>query len=96
MKERNHYRELIEGRKDKELALLDMIRQDKADPNALKALIDQSEDVMVSQKYIKKAKKFLEFMEYIKEFESFIQQAIVDKNKDALQQLLERVEHESA
>ena len=85
MKERNHYRELIEGRKDKELALLDMIRQDKADPNALKALIDQSEDVMVSQKYIKKAKKFLEFMEYNKEFESFIKQAIVDKNKEALQ-----------
>ena len=95
MKERNQYREMIEGRKDKELALLDMIRQDKADPNALKALIDQSEDLMVSQKYIKRAKKFLEFMEYIKEFESFIQQAVVDKNKDILQQLLERVEQES-
>ena len=96
MKERNQYREMIEGRKDKELALLDMIRQDKADPNALKALIDQAEDLMVSQKYIKRAKKFLEFMEYIKEFESFIQQAVVDKNKDSLQQLLERVEQESA
>ena len=95
MKERNQYREMIEGRKDKELALLDMIRQDKADPNALKALIDQAEDLMVSQKYIKRAKKFLEFMEYIKEFESFIQQAVVDKNKDILQQLLERVEQES-
>ena len=54
MKERNQYREMIEGRKDKELALLDMIRQDKADPNALKALIDQAEDLMVSQKYIKR------------------------------------------
>lgn len=96
MKERNQYREMIEGRKDKELALLDMIRQDKADPNSLKALIDQAEDLMVSQKYIKRAKKFLEFMEYIKEFESFIQQAVVDKNKDSLQQLLERVEQESA
>ena len=96
MKERNQYREMIEGRKDKELALLDMIRQDKADPNALKALIDQAEVLMVSQKYIKRAKKFLEFMEYIKEFESFIQQAVVDKNKDSLQQLIERVEQESA
>lgn len=48
MKERNQYRDMIEGRKDKELALLDMIRQDKADPNALKALIDQAEDLMVS------------------------------------------------
>ena len=76
---------MIEGRKDKELALLDMIRQDKADPNALKALIDQSEDLMVNPKYIKRARKFLEFMEYIKEFESFIQQAVADKNKDTLQ-----------
>ena len=72
MKERNQYREMIEGRKDKELALLDMIRQDKADPNALKSLIDQAEDLLVNPKYIKRAKKFLEFMEYIKEFEGFI------------------------
>jgi len=32
-------------------------------------LIDQAEELMVKPKYIKKARKFLEYMEYVKEFE---------------------------
>ena len=51
---------------------------------------------MVKPKYIKKAKKFLVFMEYIKEFEGQLQGAVADKNKEALQALLERVEQETA
>ena len=35
-------------------------------------------------------------MEYIKEFESFIVQAVQEKNKDSLTALLERVESETA
>ena len=50
---------------------------------------------MVKPKYIKKAKKFLVFMEYIKEFEGQLQGAVADKNKEALQALLERVEQET-
>lgn len=33
-------------------------------------------------------------MEYVIEFEGFIQQAVADKNKESLTMLLERVEHE--
>jgi hypothetical protein len=35
-------------------------------------------------------------MEYIKEFETQLQAAIAEKNKESLQSLLERVEAESA
>lgn len=35
-------------------------------------------------------------MEYVKEFETHIQSAVAEKNKDLLQALLERVEQESA
>lgn len=35
-------------------------------------------------------------MEYIKEFEGQLQSAVADKNKEALQALLERVEQETA
>lgn len=34
-------------------------------------------------------------MEYVKEFETMIQAAVAEKNKDGLQALLERVEKES-
>lgn len=35
-------------------------------------------------------------MEYLKEFEGQLQAAVADKNKEALQALIERVEQESA
>ena len=41
----------------------------------------------VKHKYIKKGKKFLVFMEYVKEFEGQLQGAVADKNKEALQAL---------
>jgi len=93
--DRAKYRDLIEGRKDKEVALLELIRQDKSDPNAVKTAIEQAEEVVVKAAYIKRAKKFLEYMEYVKEFETHIQAAVAEKNKDLLQTLLERVEQES-
>lgn len=51
---------------------------------------------MVKPKYIKKGKKFLKFMEYIRDFEGMLQQAVADKNKEQLQSLLERVDSESS
>ena len=76
LEERNGYRDKIEARKDKEQALLAMIRTDpgaevmpKADVNALKAAIQAAEEMMVKPKYIKKGKKYLEFMQYISDFE---------------------------
>jgi len=51
--------------------------------------------VQVKASYVTKAKKFLEYMEYVKEFEAMIQAAVAEKNKDGLQALLERVEKES-
>lgn len=50
----------------------------------------------MKQVYIKRAKKFLVLMEYTKEFEQHLQQAVADKNKDALQGLLERLESENS
>ena len=44
----------------------------KADVNALKAAIEQAEQMMVKPKYVKKGKKYLEFMQYIADFEGFI------------------------
>lgn len=67
----------------------------KADVNALKAAVEAAEELMVKPKYVKKGKKYLEFMQYIAEFEGFIQQAVADKNKELLTQLLERVDHEA-
>lgn len=43
-----------------------------------------------------KARKFLLLMEYVKDFEVQIQGAVAEKNKEALQALLERLEQESA
>lgn len=67
--ERNSYRDKIEARKDKETVLLSMIKTDtgaeampKADINALKAAITAAEEMMVKPKYVKKGKKYLEFM----------------------------------
>lgn len=96
MDDRNKYRDMIENRKEKEVALLELIKQDKADINAVKTAIQQAEEATVLPKYIKQGKKYLELMEYIKEFEGLIQSAVADKNKDTLQALLERVDHESA
>merc|ERR1711935_964887 len=94
--DRAKYRSTIEDRKDKEAALLELTRQEKADPVALKAAIEQAEVLMVKPKYVKKGKKFLEYMEYVKEFETHIQAAVAEKNKDLLQALLERFDQESA
>ena len=40
MEDRNKYRDMIEGRKAKETALLDLIGQEKAEINALKTAIE--------------------------------------------------------
>lgn len=96
LEDREKYRGMIDTRKAKEIELLDLVRSEKADVTALKNAITQSEEVMVKNKYIKKGKKFLKFMEYIRDFESMIQSAVADKNKEQLTALLERVEVESA
>lgn len=70
--DREKYRGMIDGRKEKETALLDMIRSDKADIAALTAAIEAAKDLMVKPKYIQKGKKFLKFMEYVREFEGMI------------------------
>lgn len=93
--DRAGYREMIDARKQKEESLLDLIRQDKSDPNSVKTAIEQAEEVAVKVQYIKKAKKYLEYMEYVKEFETHIQAAVAEKNKELLQALLDRVEQES-
>ena len=92
--DRSKYREMIDSRTQKQTELIDLIK-DKADVTALKNLIEAAEAVMVKPKYIKRAKKFLVFMEYVKEFEGMLQQAVADKNKESLQALLERAEHET-
>ena len=101
LEERNGYRDKIDTRKQKESDLVEQIKQDKdkdtmprPDVAGLKAAIEAAEEAQVKPKYIKKGKKYLEFMEYIVEFEGFIQQAVADKNKETLTMLLERVEHE--
>lgn len=101
--ERNGYRDKIEARKDKESAMIELFKQDKdkdtmprADINALKAAIEAAEEAMVKPKYIKMGKKYLLFMQYIGEFEGFLQAAVAEKNKEALTALIDRVEHESS
>lgn len=41
--ERHHYREMIDGRTERQGALLELIRQDKADVNALRTAIEHAE-----------------------------------------------------
>lgn len=69
--DRKSYREMIDSRNEKQRELVEMIK-DKADVNALKDCIEKAEAVLVKPKYIKRAKKFLVFMEYIKEFEGML------------------------
>ena len=71
--ERENYRGMIDTRKLKEGELLELVKSEKADVAALKAAIEGAEEVMVKAKYIKKGKKFLKFMEYIRDFEQMIQ-----------------------
>lgn len=78
--ERNGYRDKIETRKEKETAMIDQFKQEKdkdtmprPDVKALQAAIEAAEAAEVKQKYVVKAKKYLELMEYIHEFESFLQ-----------------------
>jgi len=96
MEERNKYRDMIDGRKVKEAALLELIGQDKADITTLKSTIEQAQELQVKEKYIKKAHKFLRLMEYVKDFEVQIQGAVAEKNKEALQALLDRLDKENA
>lgn len=70
--DREKYRGMIDGRKEKETVLLDLIRSDKADIAALTAAIEAAIELMVKPKYIKKGKKFLKFMEYIRDFEGML------------------------
>lgn len=63
--DRAGYRDMIEARKDKEIALLELVRLDKSDPNMVKTAIEQAEEVFVKPKYIKRGKKYLEYMEYV-------------------------------
>lgn len=79
LEERNGYRDKIEARKSKETDLVELIKQDKdkdtmprPDVAALKTAIEAAEEASVKQKYIKKGRKYLEFMEYVIEFEGFI------------------------
>lgn len=90
---------MIESRKEKETAMVEMIKQDKEkdtmprpDIKALQAAIEAAEEAQVKAKYVTKAKKYLELMEYILEFESFLQQAVADKDKEGLTVLIERAE----
>jgi len=53
-------------------------------------------ELQVKERYILKARKFLLLMEYVKDFEVQIQGAVAEKNKEALQALLERLEQETA
>lgn len=43
--DRQKYREMIEARKEKENLLLDLIRQDKVEPNQLRIVIEDAEKV---------------------------------------------------
>lgn len=70
--DREKYRGMIDGRKEKETLLLDLIRSEKADIAALTAAIEAAQELMVKPKYIKKGKKFLKFMEYIRDFEGML------------------------
>lgn len=95
MEARNKYRESIEARKAREAALLDLISQEKADVNALKNAIEAATEHRVKEAHIERAGKFLRLMEYVKEFEVQLQGAVAEKNKEALQGLLERLESEN-
>ena len=70
MEQRNKYRDGIDARKAKENALLDLIAGEKADINALKNAIEAAKELRVNEKYINRGRKFLQLMEYVKEFET--------------------------
>lgn len=96
MEDRNKYREGIETRKAKEGALLDLVSQEKADVASLLAAIDAAVEQRVKEPHIERARRFLQLMEYVEEFEAHLRAAVAEKNKELLHGLLERLDSENS
>ena len=94
MVDRNKYRDLISVRKDKDRALQDLIAGDKIDLGVLQKTIDEAKESLVRDEVITKGNKYLAWLKYCKDVEGLLAQAMVDKVKDTLVAVIERIERE--
>lgn len=91
---RNKYRDKIILRNEKMRALTDLLSQDKIDLNALQTAVDAAIDNTVKKEIIERGQKQLTWLRYCKEVELLLTQAVQEKVKENLLQVLERIEKE--
>jgi phosphoribosyl-dephospho-CoA transferase len=92
MEKRTGYRDMIQSRKEKEKALLDLLAQDKVDLVTLTAAIEAAKANLVAQRFIDRAIKTQDWLKYCKEVEGLLQAAIQEKVKENLAAVIERIE----
>ena len=92
---RNKYRDKIIMRNDKMRALSDILAQEKIDLNTLQTAVDAAIENTVKRSLIERGQKQLGWLRYCKEVEALLVQAVQEKVKENLIQVLERIERES-
>ncbi len=92
---RNKYRDKIIMRNDKMRALSDILAQEKIDLNTLQTAVDAAIENTVKRSLIERGQKQLGWLRYCKEVEAWLVQAVQEKVKENLIQVLERIERES-
>ena len=67
---------------------------DKIDLGQLQKAIDEAREQLVREEVIQKGEKYLVWLKYSKEVEGLLQQALAEKVKENLAQVIERIERE--
>ena len=94
MIDRNKYRDMIQNRKDKERALLDICALEKVDLAALQTAIDAAIANKVDERVVTRGQEKLQWLTYCKEVEGLLTQAVGEKVKDKIQGVLDRIDKE--
>ena len=92
---RNSYRDKISTRKEKETALLDILKMEKIDLASLQKAIEEAIENIVRQPVIKKGEKQLKWLNYCAGVVGEMQAALSEKNKEKLAGILEKIGKES-
>jgi hypothetical protein len=91
---RNGYRDKISARKDRENALLDILKMEKIDLATLQKAIDEAIANLVREPIINKGYKALKWLKYSADVIAEMQAALSEKNKEKLAAILEKIEKE--
>lgn len=94
LEKRNWYRNLIDGRKNKEIALLDVLALEKIEVADLETALAEAKEFLVREDLLKEAEVKIEKLKYSKGVEEELQQATADKDPEKMRELIEKIENE--